>query len=262
MMVRLLTLFCAGVSLSLRRLLAFRANLLFQLFTTVTGVIAGLAALAIVYARTETLGGWTLGESIVLLGTYQIMSGVLATFIEPNVQWFAGQVRSGQLDDILLKPVSSIFLVSLGSCAPLGLSAVALGFVVLGAGFGELGVAPDAWSTLSWLVTITTGVILTWASRVLLAIIALWAPALELDVVYNALWQFGRYPVTLYRQPFRFALTYVLPVAFIATIPARALIHGLPPLLLVVSSAIGAAAIGVVLAVWRAGLRRYTSATS
>jgi ABC-2 type transport system permease protein len=260
--VRLLALFGASVSLSLRRILAFRANLLFQLFTTATGLAAGLVALTIVYTHTSSLVGWTLGETIVLLGTYQILSGVLATFIEPNVQWFAGQVRNGQLDDILLKPVPSLFLVSLGSCAPLGLTGVALGCLVVGGGLHEIGVVPNLWGVVSWLVTISIGVILTWASRVLLAIMALWAPALELDVVYTALWQFGRYPITLYRQPFRFVLTYIVPVAFIATIPARALIEGAHPLQLLVSGAIGGAAIGFVLLVWRVGLRRYTSATS
>ena len=260
--MRLVKLFGASISLSLRRVLAFRANLLFQFFTTATSLAAGLVALTIVYTHTPTLGGWTLGETIVLLGTYQILSGVLATFIEPNLQWFAGQVRNGQLDDILLKPVPSIFLMSLGSCAPLGLVGVILGCVVVGGGLREIGMLPDLWGVISWLVTITTGVILTWASRVLLAIMALWAPALELDVIYNALWQFGRYPISLYHQPFRFALTYVVPVAFIATIPARALVAGVHPLLLLVSGAIGGMAIGLVLLVWRAGLRRYTSATS
>jgi ABC-2 type transport system permease protein len=69
-MLRLLVLFGANVSMSLRRVVAFRANLLFQLFTAATGLAAGWAALAIVYTRTATLGGWTLGEAIVLLGTY------------------------------------------------------------------------------------------------------------------------------------------------------------------------------------------------
>jgi ABC-2 type transport system permease protein len=262
MIMRLLRLFGASVSLSLRRVMTFRANVFFQLCTTATGLAAELVALAIVYTHTATLGGWTLGEIIVLLGTYQILSGVRATFIEPNVQWFAGQVRNGQLDDVLLKPVPSLFLVSLGSCAPLGLTGVALGCLVVGAGLHELGGVPNLWGIASWMATISTGMILTWASRVLLAILALWAPALELDIFYGALWQFGRYPITLYRQPFRFALTYIVPVAFIATIPACALIAGAPPLLLLVSGAIGGAAIYLVIFVWRAGLRRYTSATS
>lgn len=68
---------------------------------------------------------------------------------------------------------------------------------------------------------LAVGIAIAWASRVTLASLAFWAPYLTPDVLYGALWQFGRYPVGIYRQPIRFVLTYVLPVAFIATIGAR-----------------------------------------
>jgi ABC-2 type transport system permease protein len=229
---------------------------------TATGIAAGLAALGIVYTQTRTLGGWSLGEAIVLLGTYEIVSGLLATFIEPNVAWFGEQVKSGKLDDVLLKPVSSVFLVSLGSCAPLALSQVALGVAVLGLGLHTLGTVPTPWGVAGWLVLLAVGVAITWASRVLLASVALWAPSVALDVVYGALWQFGRYPVSMYRTPVRFVLTYVLPVAFISTVPARALTRGAGPALIAVGLVIGTGAIAIVQIVWKAGLRRYTSATS
>ena len=261
-MLRLLRLFGAIVSLSLRRELAFRANLIFQMLMAAMGIAAGLAALGIVYTQTHTLGGWSLGEAIVLLGTYEIVSGLLATFIEPNVAWFGEQVKSGKLDDVLLKPVSSVFLVSLGSCAPLGLARVALGVVVLGLGLHALGTVPTPWGVAAWLVLLAVGVVITWASRVLLASLALWAPSVQLDVVYGALWQFGRYPVSVYRQPLRFVLTDVLPVAFISTVPALALTRGAGPALIVVGLVIGIGAIALVGLVWQAGLKRYTSATS
>lgn len=109
---------------------------------------------------------------------------------------------------------------------------------------------------------LTAAIAVTWASRVLLATVALWSPGLELDVVYGALWQFGRYPVSIYRQPVRFVLTWLLPVAFVATFPAAALTRGASPGLLLAGLLVGFGAILVVRAVWGAGLRRYTSATS
>ena len=260
--MRLLRLFGAIFSLSLRRELAFRANLVFEMLMTATGIASGLAALGIVYTQTDTLGGWSLGESILLLGTYQIVSGMLSTFVEPNVLWFSGQVKSGKLDDILLKPVPSIFLASLGTCAPLGLSRVAMGVVVLGIGLRELGAVLTLGGVLGWLLMLAAGLAVTWASRVLLACIAFWTPGMDLDVMYSAFWQFGRYPVSIYRQPLRFVLTYLLPVAFIATIPARVLTHGARPVLLLAGPAVGIGAVLVVGLCWNAGLRRYTSATS
>lgn len=260
--MKLLGLFAAVFSLSLRRELTFRADLLFRVLASAVAAAAGLAALGLVYTRTETLGGWRLGEAIVLLGTYQIASGVLATFIEPNLVWFGNQVTSGKLDEVLLKPVSALFLVSLGSVSPLGLTEVATGALVLGMGLCEAGIAPTAWGVAAWLVLLAVALLVTWASRVLVASVALWAPGASLDVVYGAVWQFGRYPVSLYRQPARFVLTWLLPVAFVATVPAAALTRGASPGLLLGALCVALGAVVVVSAVWGAGLRRYTSATS
>src|SRR3954470_24270277 len=83
-----------------------------------------------------------------------------------------------------------------------------------------------------------------------------------LDVRRPPLWQFGRYLVSMYRQPLRFVLTYVLPVAFISTVPALALTRGASLILIVVGLTVGGGAIALVALVWQAGLKRYTSATS
>lgn len=260
--MRLLRLFAASFSLSLRRELAFRADLLFQTLTAGVGVAAALAALGLVYARADNLGGWARWEAVALLGTYQIVSGLLATFIEPNLRWFAEGVTSGKLDDILLKPLPSIFLASLGSCAPLGLSQVVLGAATLWLGLRDGGLTPAPSGVIGWMALLGAALAVTWSSRVLLASLALWVPALSLDVVYGALWQFGRYPVSIYRQPFRFALTYVVPLASIATLPTRTLTRGLDMPVLLAGLALGVAMVVLTVSVWTVGLRRYTSATS
>lgn len=260
--MHMLRIFAMAVSLSLRRMLAFRANLVFEALVSVVGIAAGLAALLLVFEQTGSLGGWSRGEAIVLLGTYQIVSGILWTFIEPNLAWFQNQVTAGKLDDILLQPVPSIFMASLGTCSPLALAQVITGGVVLAIGVGGLEHTPGAHNVAAWLAMLAVGIALTWSSRVLLASLAFWGPNLSQDVLYGALWQLGRYPVSIYRQPIRFTLTFVLPVAYVATLPARVLTRDPEPVLIGAGLAFaGAAMLGVWL-VWNAGLRRYTSATS
>lgn len=260
--MRLVTLFVAIFSISLRRGLAHRANLMFEVLGSVTGIAAELAALSIVFTQVDTLAGWSPGEAVVLLGTYQVVSGIIGTFVEPNVGWFRDQVIDGKLDDTLLKPVSSIFLASLGTCTPLALIQVVTGAMVIAIGVRELDNTPPAWSMLGWLLMLAAGIAVSWASRVLLASLAFWAPSFQPDVLYKALWQFGRYPVTIYRQPVRFALTWVFPLAFIATLPARALTERASPLQIIFGLLVGLVTMMIAQAVWRAGLRRYTSATS
>lgn len=260
--MRLATLFAAIFSISLRRGLAHRTNLVFEVLAIAIGIVAELATLSIVFTQADTIGGWSAGEAVVLLGTYQVVSGIIGTFVEPNLGWFRDQVIDGKLDDTLLKPVSSIFLASLGTCSPLALSQVATGAVVVVIGVWNVDGVPGVWSMLVWLLMLATGIVISWAARVLLASLAFWAPSFQPDVLYKALWQFGRYPVSIYRQPVRFALTWVFPLAFIATLPARALTGGASPQRLILGATVGLVAILIAQTVWRLGLRRYTSATS
>ncbi|HEX4204665.1 MAG TPA: ABC-2 family transporter protein, partial [Ktedonobacteraceae bacterium] len=132
----------------------------------------------------------------------------------------------------------------------------------VGLGLDDLGALPSLWGVLGWLVLMVVGMVIAWASRVLVACISLWVPSIELDVLYSAFWQFGRYPVEIYRQPLRFFLTYVLPFAFLATFPTSVLTGRIGLLLPLLGVVVGFAAVVVVQLVWNAGLRRYTSATS
>jgi ABC-2 type transport system permease protein len=97
---------------------------------------------------------------------------------------------------------------------------------------------------------------------VLLACLAFWAPKLQLDVFYHSAWQLGRYPTDVFAQPLRVLLTYVFPMALIASVPTTALLRG--PQVGVLAAGVVAAAGAAALAAlaWRAGLRRYTGATS
>lgn len=260
--MRLIRLFGAIFVISVKREIAFRANFVISGVQTVIMTAAGLVTIGVVFQQTTQLGGWSLGEALVLLGTFQIMSGVLMTFIEPNVRWFAEGVQRGRLDDTLLKPVSSLFLATLGSHAPFGLVQVALGTALIVFGHRVIGEAPGLWNIAGWLAMMVAGVAITWATRVGLVIVALWAPSFSLDVVYDAVWQFARYPVTIYEQPLRIMLSWVIPLVFISTLPALALTKGLGGVALLAGVVTGVAVVVLVQRAWKFGLKRYTSATS
>lgn len=261
-MRKLVRLFGALFSMSLRRQVAFRSDLAFEVLLAAVGAVASLAGLGVVYTRTDSLGGWHAGQAIALLGTFQVVSGLRSTFVEPNLTWFGTQVRDGRFDAVLLQPAPSVFLASLSSCAPLALAQSAVGLGMVAYGVPYAGIAVSLAQVVLWLVLLAAAAALMWATRVLVASLVFWAFALELDVVYDAVWQFARYPVDIYRRPLRLVLTYVLPVALVATVPAGALTRGGGAVAVPVCAGLAGAACGLASLAWRQGLRRYTSATS
>lgn len=259
--MKLLRLFGAGFSMSLRRSVAFRINLFFDVLLAFTGLGTAIAAVLIVFTRADTLAGWSKAQFLVLIGTYQLITGLRSAFIDPNLSWFPETgIRNGKLDGYLLQPASSLFLSSLSLSSPLQLIQVVLGFAVLGWGIADR--LPSVGGVASWLLLVVAGIVVTWALSVLLACLAFWAPKLQLDVFYHSAWQLGRYPTDVFARPLRIILTYVFPMALIASIPSRALLRG--PQLGVLTAGVAAAggAAGLAVLAWRAGLRRYSGATS
>jgi ABC-2 type transport system permease protein len=261
--VKLLRLLGAGFSMSLRRSVAFRINLVFDVLLAFTGLGTAVAAVLLVFTRADAVAGWSKAEFLVLIGTYQLITGMRATFIDPNLSWFPETgIRNGKLDGYLLQPASSLFLASLSLSSPLALIQFVLGVAVLGWGIGAAEQPPSVGGVVSWLVLVAAALVVTWALSVLLACLAFWAPKLQLDVFYHSAWQLGRYPTDVFARPIRVVLTYVFPMALIASVPSAALLRGpqLGVLLAGVAAAGGSA--GLANLAWRAGLRRYTGATS
>lgn len=261
--MKLLRLLSLGFSMALRRTVAFRINLIFDVLLSFVRLGAALAAVLIVFTQTDTLAGWTKAESLVLIGTFQLITGLKGAFIDPNLSWFPDNgIRNGKLDAYLVQPAPSLFLASLAMSAPLALIQLLLGVGVLALGIAADGAVPGPMGFVSWAVLVGVGLIVTWALGVLLACLAFWAPKLQLDVFYASAWQLARYPVDVFSRPLRLVLTYVFPMALIASVPSSMLLRG--PRWEVLAGCVGGAACVALLAVavWQLGLRRYTGATS
>jgi ABC-2 type transport system permease protein len=119
--MKLLRLFGAGFNRSVHRTLTFRINLLFDIGLSIVGLGAALATV-IVFARTESLAGWTEVEAYVLIGTFQLLTSLKSTFIDLNLAWFPENgIRKGKLDTYLLRPTPTLYLASLAMSTPLAL---------------------------------------------------------------------------------------------------------------------------------------------
>lgn len=260
--LKLLRLIGAAYSMSLRRELAFRVNLLFSTVQALVAIGAMLGVVQLVFSRTDDLAGWSRAEMIVLIGTFEFMSGLRYVFIEPNLAWFPVQgIREGRLDVYLLQPAPSLFLASFAIASPLSMISAVLGLAVVGFGVAQVG-GVTLLGVVGWLLFVALGFVVSWMLAVLLACLAFWAPRLELGILYGSIWDLARYPVNIYRGGLRFVLVYVFPMTLIATVPSHVLVHGIE--LSTLGSALFAAGLAVLVATscWRIGLRRYTGATS
>ncbi|MGI8748916.1 MAG: ABC-2 family transporter protein, partial [Deinococcus sp.] len=80
--------------------------------------------------------------------------------------------------------------------------------------------------------------------------------------LFNGVFGAGRFPVTSFSAPVRLALTFVLPVAFITTVPAQAITGSLTPGLGLLAPLLAVWLFVASRLFWRRALASYTSASS
>ena len=92
--------------------------------------------------------------------------------------------------------------------------------------------------------------------------LAFWFVAVEnLSVLFDAVYEGARYPVSAYPDVLRFLFVYLIPIAWTTTIPASALTGRLRPEIGLVAALVAGLAFALARLVWRAALKRYTGAS-
>ncbi len=251
------------VLLSLVQEAEYRVNLL-------VGVGAGLAQMALavltfalIYRFTDLVGGWSLYEVLLLVGIYRIVDGLIAVQLAPNLWAITGYIRSGEMDLLLARPVSSQFLVSLRLLRPaeaanilIGLALVLYAAPAAGVHWTALGVAEAGAFGLC-------GLVLLYSLWFVTVTLAFWLVQVDtLDTLFYSLFEAARYPVSFFRGGVRTLLTVVIPVAFATTFPTQALLGTVDLRYLPLGIALAALALLGTHLFWNYALRHYSSASS
>src|SRR5438552_1407457 len=149
--------------------LEYRANFYFQVLQVVISLVTGLAGLAVVFAHSRTLGGWSADELLALLGVYILVGGVINLIIQPSMQKLMEDVRQGTLDFTLTKPEDAQLLVSVSQIECWKLVDVATGLVVLAVALVRLGESVSLVQALAFCAALLAGSAIIYAFWLLLA---------------------------------------------------------------------------------------------
>ena len=242
---------------------AYPANFAAHLIDAALELGTALAGLALVFAHTSTLGGWRPDELLALVGVYFLVGGIIGLVIQPGMEQLTEAVRDGTLDFTLAKPEDAQLLVSIWRVEIWKMIDVALGLAVLGVGLARLGQRVGANEAAAFAAAIVAGGVIVYSFWLILATTAFWLVRVEnVLVIFQSVYEAGRWPVSIYPAWLRFTLTFLVPVAFAITVPAQALAGRLSWPVLGGAWAFAAALFIVARLFWRTGIRHYSGASS
>ena len=258
-----LRLLSALFKINVQMILAYRVDTIVNILLSLVWLGWELFGLGIIFSNTSNLGGWGLGQLIALLGVFHLVNALMAALIWPNTEKFNTSVRDGSFDYILLQPVDSMFLVTFSQIVIWRIWDLALGTVLIIVGIRMTGGGVQPFNLLSFVLLSATGSLILYSLWIVLIGATFWFVKFDNNVtILQALLDTGRYPSTVYPTWLRLIVTFVVPIAVATTVPLQALRGELTPWQVLLFLGVSAASFLVASRVWKAGIRRYSGASS
>ena len=259
---RSLRVLAALVRLNVAEELQYRANFVASVLGTLFGIGTALLTLGVFFLHATRLGGWEYWEVVVLLGVFNALTGLIEAVLRPGIGQLASEVRSGHLDLVLSRPVDAQAFVSFRQLDLWRLTDVVLGLTLAGFALHKLGRVPSVAEVGAFVIALAAAAVVVYAIWVVLMSLAFWLVSVEnLSVLFDAVYEGARYPVSAYPGPLRLLFVYLLPIAWTTTIPASALTGRLAPGFAAIAVAVALAAFVLARLMWRLALRHYTGAS-
>ena len=241
--------------------LEYRINFFIATLSSLGNLAGSLFGLFLFYRTGYTFSGWSWEAALVVLGIFTLLQGFSATFLASNLNRIVRHVQEGTLDFILLKPIRSQFWLSTHTLSPWGLPDIIFGSIIIGYAGKRLDVGINGY--LLGVLPLLFSFVILYSLWFMLGATSIWFVKIyNATEVLRGLLEAGRYPIAAYPTAYRFFFTFVMPVAFLTTVPAQLLLGRSE-----ISWLIGAAILAVALFFastwfWRFALRFYTSASS
>ncbi len=248
---------------SLVREMEFRVNFLLGLVRQVLWLGVFIIFIKALFAQADSLAGWSEEAVLIILALSRVTEGLMNMFFIQNLMTFTRTVNKGEFDYYLLRPVPVQLFTAFRYVKFDNIGNILAGISLLGYALWKQSFVPSFLDIAFFTGLVVTGVLIYYCLLVLVASLVFTFERLE------SLWGFNHLfsepltvPFDVFPGRIKTLLTFLVPIAFVVYFPAQALTGRLNWWLVPIGT--GMAALFLLLAniAWRAGLRRYSSASS
>lgn len=240
----------------------YRSNIFAMTFADIAWVLIEAGFFEIIYSNVTEINGWTRVQTYFFLGTFVAADALFTTFFQRNFWMFPALINQGELDVLLTKPVSAIFLATTRYVNFSQLANLFFGFWII-QHFG-----PQAGFTggIQWLAVIFWVLVGLFAQLILRFSFVVWSFWIErgfaVSHLYYQFFTLANKPDGLYPLGIRYILKSILPFAFIGSVPSQAILGKAESSDYVLMITALGSFLFLNRLLWRKGLARYQSASS
>ncbi|MDC0357988.1 ABC-2 family transporter protein [Oligoflexia bacterium] len=262
-MLRYLRLYLYFLRFSFSKAMEFRVDYWTRVLMDVVYYMTGLGFYKIVFLHTAQLGGWDESQALVFLAAYFVLDALHMTLYANNMWILPFLVNEGALDYYLVRPVSSLFFLSLREFAANSFVNLIMAVGIFIWALGNLSTPIDLGNLVVFILLIFNGVLLYYLLRMFFILPVFWTlSAKGGESLFFAISRFTDRPDGIFYGATRLLLVTLLPFSLMVSFPAQVMFEGAN--WGIVLHILGVTA-GFALALaflWGRALRAYSSASS
>lgn len=206
------------------RELEFKVNFYARILENAMWSLFSIMLVLVIYRNTDSVAGWTSTDAFALIATHYLI-GACSYLIFPSLSEIPQHVRMGTLDFIITRPIDSQFWVSLRRINFAEIGAVGAGIAMFIYAFSIIDPKPLPMDLVAYGLLVIAATVIFYSVQLMMMTTAIWFVRVDnLFVFYEAARDVARYPVDIYNPRVKFTLTYMIPVALLGSVPARALV--------------------------------------
>lgn len=215
------------------------------------------------FSYIDSVSGWNIDQMYAVLGSFMVAEGVLWAFFG-QLNAINSLIRDGGVDGILLKPVDSQFMISLWRGDVEDLVRIITGFSLIIFSMKNT-IGFEVFHFILFLLLLFNGIVMLYSFNLAVRSVSFWIiDGSGLWLLMERITGNSQYPTDIYyHKVVRGIFTFIIPLAFVATVPAKILTN--------VSIDFKLVALSFVMAIlffvfsrkfWKFSLGRYSSASS
>jgi ABC-2 type transport system permease protein len=239
--------------------MAYRADFFIGVFSELLLQSVNLIFLLVVFTKIPAIKGWDKDQVLFIYGFFLVPFAIYGGFLNHLFDVPERYVLQGELDRVLVRPLNSWFQVVVETMNPELLFGGSAGIALMIYAGKNMNLTLNWWDIPLALVMVFGATLIYAGVYTFLASLGFWSEGNMglMPMVYN-LSSYGRYPMTVYRGPIRFILTWILPFAFVGFYPATLIMHRYEYIAYaLLTPLVGVVCFAIAYMVWVIGIRRY-----
>jgi len=249
-----------------------KANLFYKLntfaiaFAVFAREIVNIVVIYLIFTRFVALQGWS-RDDLFFLYSFLFLSYSLVVFFFAGVRDFEDDIREGHCDRYLIRPLGVFFQViacKSDYAASLGHGLIGVALFLYCA--GSVGIVWNFSTVIHAILFLFSGVLIQTSIFIFSAVLSFWtirSSNIRNIIFFNAR-RYAGYPVSIYPEPIKVLIIYVIPFAFVNYFPAQYFLNRedgfmFSSVYLLLSPLVALLIASIACVVWTMGLRNYSS---